>query len=274
MLVAPIAEAGAGPRRLGRQAVWFPEGQWFNFFTGERYDGQSEDLVAATIDEFPLYAQGGVPLAMRHYTERMTSAPLTNLVVRCYPGPDGQTNSSTLYEDDGISVDYTRGRFAKALLTYGRKGNSVTVTIAPAEGTYDGQLSKRGYTVELPCTEKAARAEVDGKTVPVEYVAEENLNRIAVPSRSVKSGCRITLDVTEANQAKIQALAFARRAGLSVPPPGNSRDDLMKTALASITDEKEKAALMAAAGVGTISKIEGPSGYPAVGVEKTYGQAK
>jgi alpha-glucosidase (family GH31 glycosyl hydrolase) len=270
LLVAPIAEAGAGPRRLGRQVVWFPEGQWFNFFTGERYDGPSEHLVAATIDEFPLYAQGGVPLVMRPYTERMTSAPLTNVVVRCYPGPDGQTNSSTLYEDDGISVDYTRGRFAKTLLTYGRKGDSVTVTIAPAEGTYDGELSKRGYTVELPCTEKATRAQVDGKTVPIEYVAEENLNRIVVPSRSMRNGCRITLDVAEVNQGKIQAQAFAGRAGLAVPPPGSSRDDLLKTALANVTDEKEKAALMAAAGTGTFSKIESPSGYPAVGVEKTY----
>jgi hypothetical protein len=274
LLVAPIAEAGAGPRRLGRQAVWFPEGQWFNFFSGERYDGQSEHLVAATIDEFPLYAQGGVPLAMRPYTERMTSAPLTNLVVRCYPGPDGQTNSSTLYEDDGISVDYMRGRCAKTLLTYGRKGDSVTVTIAPAEGKFDGQLSKRGYTVELPCTEKAASAQVDGKTVPVEYLAEENLNRIVVPSRSIRNGCRITLDVTEANQGKIQAQAFASRAGLSVPLPGTNRDDLMKIALANITDEREKAAVTAAAGVGTFSKIESPTGYPAVGVEKTYGQAR
>jgi hypothetical protein len=159
---------------------------------------------------------------------------------------------------------------ATAKTSYNRKGDSVTVTIAPAEGTYNGQLSKRGYTLELPCTEKSTSAQVDGKTVPIEYIAEENLNRIAVPSRSIRNGCRITLDVAEANQGNIQAQAFTRRAGLAVALPGSNRDDLVKTALASITDENEKAAVMAAAGVGTFSKIESPSGYPPVGVEKTY----
>ena len=151
---------------------------------------------------------------------------------------------------------------ATAKTSYNRKGDSVTVTIAPAEGTYNGQLSKRGYTLELPCTEKSTSAQVDGKTVPIEYIAEENLNRIAVPSRSIRNGCRITLDVAEANQGNIQAQAFTRRAGLAVALPGSNRDDLVKTALASITDENEKAAVMAAAGVGTFSKIESPSGYP------------
>jgi alpha-glucosidase (family GH31 glycosyl hydrolase) len=89
VLVAPVAEAGAGPRRLGRQVVWFPGGRWFNFFSGERFEGGQERLVAATIDEFPLYIRGGVPVPMQPYTQRMTSTPLTNVAIRCYPGEDG-----------------------------------------------------------------------------------------------------------------------------------------------------------------------------------------
>jgi hypothetical protein len=231
-------------------------------------------LVAATIDEFPLYVRGGVPIAMQPYSERMTSAPLTNLVVRCYPGGNERTNFSTLYEDDGISMDYTRGRFAKTRLSYYREGSSVSVTIAPAEGTFAGQVAERGYVVELPCTEKANGAQVDGNTVQVEYVKNENLNRIAVPSRSIRLGCNINLEVAEADQESIRTQAFARRAGLNSSPASGSRDELLKTALAGSSDEREKISLMAAAGAGTFSKIESPSGYPAVGVENNYGPTK
>jgi alpha-glucosidase (family GH31 glycosyl hydrolase) len=36
LLVAPIAQPGVGPNRVATQAVWFPEDDWFDFFTGEK----------------------------------------------------------------------------------------------------------------------------------------------------------------------------------------------------------------------------------------------
>jgi alpha-glucosidase (family GH31 glycosyl hydrolase) len=72
-LVAPVAEPGAGARRLGRQAVWFPAGTYHDFFTGERFVGPGEHLVAATIDELPVFARAGVPIPMQPVTTRMAS---------------------------------------------------------------------------------------------------------------------------------------------------------------------------------------------------------
>ena len=88
LLAAPIVTPGIGPGRVGTQTVWFPPGaSWYNSFTGEKYAGGTNALVAADINEFPLYVKGGVPIPMQPYTPRMATAPLTTLRVRCYPRP-------------------------------------------------------------------------------------------------------------------------------------------------------------------------------------------
>ena len=139
LLVAPIVSAGPGraaspPRRSGSRPA-----SWYNVFTGERYAGSTDALVAADINEFPLYVRGGVPVPMQPYTARMGTAPLTTLRVRCYPGADGQTGRSTLYEDDGVTTAYERGQSATTPLSYTRRGAAVTVTVGAARGTWAGQ---------------------------------------------------------------------------------------------------------------------------------------
>ncbi len=41
VLVAPVAEPGTGPSRIGRQVVWFPKGEWYDYFTGEKFTGHA-----------------------------------------------------------------------------------------------------------------------------------------------------------------------------------------------------------------------------------------
>ena len=53
----------------------------------------------------------------------MTTAPLTNLIIRCYPGPNGTSTSTTLYEDDGVTTAYSKGESSQTLLTYRHSGN-------------------------------------------------------------------------------------------------------------------------------------------------------
>jgi len=58
---------------------------------------------------FPIICEGRRADSLQPYSQRMTTAPLTNLIIRCYPGPDGQSGSTTLYEDDGVTTGYRKG---------------------------------------------------------------------------------------------------------------------------------------------------------------------
>ncbi len=197
LLVAPIVSAGVGSNKVARQVVWFPEGDWYNWFTGEKYTGEVERIVSADINQFPLYAKGGVPIPLQPYTARMTTEPLRELIVRCYPGESGRF---TLYEDDGITKDYLTGKYALTELTYRRNGKTATVTISPAKGTYAGQPASRAYVVELPCTAKAESATLDGKPAEVEYDEKTSVNRVRIASRSITQA--VTVAVTAQDTSK------------------------------------------------------------------------
>jgi alpha-glucosidase (family GH31 glycosyl hydrolase) len=187
LLAAPIVSKGAGQRKTGRQTVWFPEGLWFDWFTGERIQGPARRTVKKDLDSFPLYAKGGVPLVMQPFTERMATEPLRTLVLRAYPGPDGVTGRATLYEDDGTSRDYLSGGRALTEVSYLRQGGRVRIKVEPTEGSFKGQLKERGYSIELPGG-AASGARLEKDSLPVEYSQKERLNRVSVPARDIRQG--------------------------------------------------------------------------------------
>ncbi|MDR1023659.1 MAG: DUF5110 domain-containing protein [Prevotellaceae bacterium] len=168
LLGAPVTSPRDSVTGLAAQTAWLPdEDVWYDMFTGERMEGGTH-TVYSDVNRFPLFVKGGYPLPMQPYTERMASEPLSTLIVRCYPGRDGDDNRYTLYEDDGISADYEKGGYATTLLEYRQKGNSAQITVYPAQGSYKGQLQKRAYRFELPelaTTYKNPVATLNGKKV-------------------------------------------------------------------------------------------------------------
>ncbi|HEX2949278.1 MAG TPA: TIM-barrel domain-containing protein [Armatimonadota bacterium] len=266
LLVAPITMPGVGPNRVGRQIVWFPQGDWYNFFTGERYTGTKETQVSADINEFPLYVRGGIPLPMQPYTPHMGTAPLKTLRIRCYPGIEGKHGSFTLYEDDGVTMGYQNGEFATTELSYIHHNGKVTVTVHPVKGSFPGQVKQRGYIIELPCTEKTTRVTVDGKAAQAEYDEKTCTNRIMVAECAISQGCVVTAVVKSADNQVLGLRAFARRAGVTneqlagVKTIKQAFSIAMKSAAADLA---RRDGILSAAGIGFIQKNETPYLFPA-----------
>jgi alpha-glucosidase (family GH31 glycosyl hydrolase) len=275
ILVAPIAEPGIGERRLARQAVWFPPGvDWYDFFTGQRFDGGSEALVAADIDEFPLYVRAGTPICMRAVTQRMATDPLKELVVRCYPGADGATGSSELYEDDGLSDGYVNGQCARTKLICGRIGDQFTISIDGTEGTYSGQMDRRSYVIELPCMSVPSTVTINGKAGRADYDAKEGVVRVSVPAQSIRESCTVGVTGKVLSNDVVAKRAFARRAGLGEPAEGDTINSLLvgalDEALKNADGGDEAVALAAAAGAGVYFKNDNVYGYPSTKTAHVY----
>lgn len=150
VLAAPITKNGEGPFMKASQEVWFPEGDdWYDFFTDEKHVGGEIKDIEKDIYSFPVFVKGGYVLPMQPYNRRPASSDLKTLVMRVYPGKDGDVNTFTLYEDDGVSRDYEMGEYAKTTLTYIQKGKKVSVIVNPTQGSYKGQLPERAYRLEI-----------------------------------------------------------------------------------------------------------------------------
>ncbi len=102
LLVAPVTEPGACERM-----VYLPAGTWIDYRSGASYTGQAFYIVAAPLDQVPLFVRAGavVPVSAEiHHTGQLDQ---TRLTLEVFPA---ETTESFVYrEDDGESNDYLAG---------------------------------------------------------------------------------------------------------------------------------------------------------------------
>jgi hypothetical protein len=64
LMAAPLVTKLEAKTQLAHAEVWFPEGVWFDFFSGYRYEGETRLKVFRDLSEIPVFAKAGaiVPL--------------------------------------------------------------------------------------------------------------------------------------------------------------------------------------------------------------------
>ncbi|AHG01419.1 glycoside hydrolase (plasmid) [Halostagnicola larsenii XH-48] len=132
LLVCPVTEPMYyGPEstplegRAKAREVYLPAGtDWYDFWTGERYDGGQTILADAPIEKLPLFVRAGSLLPMgpvvQHTADRI-DAPWE---LRIYPGRDG---SFALYEDAGDGYEYEDGEYAITPLRWDDTARELTI---------------------------------------------------------------------------------------------------------------------------------------------------
>lgn len=213
LLAAPVTHAGAGSGHVATQAVWFPPSskRWYRWDSGELYQGGAQQLITSDLIEAPLFARGGVPVLLQPYNERPGTAALSTLVVRAYPGDDGQVSSAVLYEDDGETKAYETGADALTPVTYQRSGNQMSIELQPTIGSFTGQLAQRGAQLEFPATQKAEGAWLNGTPIAFTYDAPTSTNTVTIPPQAIHEAALVTIQAEEADPAAAARAAQARR---------------------------------------------------------------
>ncbi len=131
LIAAPFVSPADPDTRLSRQAIWLPQGDWFNFFSGEHYQGGRWLAMYGTLEEIPVLAKAGgiIPLGPQVGWGGLTNPDELTLCI--FPGAD---NTFELYEDDGETQAYVNGKYAVTRFSQAWGGTSLQFTIAPVEG--------------------------------------------------------------------------------------------------------------------------------------------
>jgi len=157
ILVAPVVEKGATSRR-----VYLPQGTWFDFWTGERYDGGREVDRAVDLETMPLFVRGGAILPLgpvKQYTSERVDAPT---IVQLYRGADG---TFTLYDDDGSSFAHERGDWTGIVMRWDDAQRRLTMTLA--SGSRMRPTSPRLMRVQFAGNDVVHDVMFDGKPIEV-----------------------------------------------------------------------------------------------------------
>lgn len=161
LMPCPVSEYKARSR-----SVYFPEGGWYDFYTGAYIDGGQTLTADAPLARMPLYVRAGSILPVGPALEWSAQHPADPMRIYVYAG--GETDF-TLYEDDGVSYAYERGEYAAIPLHWDGKA----LTIGPRKGAFPGMPESRTFHVVVvdPAHPKAFDPDAEG--IRVEYHGEE-----------------------------------------------------------------------------------------------------
>ena len=101
VMLCPVVHQGQTSR-----VVFFPQGRWVDYFTGTVYEGGKEYLVSMPLEAMGLYVKAGAIVPMYRGLTHIDDEKLDTLYLYIAKGGDGEYLH---YEDDGRTLDYTRG---------------------------------------------------------------------------------------------------------------------------------------------------------------------
>ena len=158
MLVAPVTTPG----EVAPTTVWFPPGQWVDYFTGATFTGPSTSTLSVPLDQMPVFLREGGIVTEQPSTAKV--GPPHALTVRAYPGSPG---SFELYDDTGTGLGYTKGQRTETLISTSSRasrgtGPSVSVKIAAARGSYSGEPTSVSTTIEMVDVTRPVKVTLDG----------------------------------------------------------------------------------------------------------------
>ena len=95
LLINPVTEAGV---KTWNTYLPKTQGGWYDYRTGQHYDGGQSVTTDVTLDHIPVFVRAG------------SIIPVSGDEVLVYPGADA---AFVLYEDDGTTMDYLKGKCAR-----------------------------------------------------------------------------------------------------------------------------------------------------------------
>lgn len=199
-LVAPVyqnTKADAQGNDI-RNGIYLPEGEWIDYFSGEKYEGgRVLNNFAAPLWKLPLFVKNGAIIPMTHPNNNVSEINKALRIYEMYPYKHTMTVE---YDDDGITEAYKNG---KAVTTFIESNvtpkEEVFITIHRAQGGFDGFVKEKATELRINVTEKpkAISAKIGKNKIKLTeatsmeqflnnenvfyYDATPNLNRFATP---------------------------------------------------------------------------------------------
>ena len=162
LLLAPVLQEAERVRE-----VYLPKGEWFDFWTGRRYDGGSSARIPVTLESIPIFVRGGAFVFSQpvvQHTGEMAGKPLE---VQVFPAA---ASEAVIYEDDGETMAYAQGAAMRRRFSQSRTATTTTIDVAAPEGSFrpparDLVVSVHGLT--------DARTVTSGSTAMTRYTPQE-----------------------------------------------------------------------------------------------------
>jgi alpha-glucosidase (family GH31 glycosyl hydrolase) len=193
ILVAPIVDS------MGERDVYLPPGQWFAYFTDSVHTGPTVVREKHSLQTMPLFVRSGSIIPGQPVRSFSDERALDTLLIDVY---GTKTGKFSLYEDDGLSLQYQLGRSSITQVTGGPTArDGYRMVIGPTRGDFNGQSQARTYELKLHGFPEPKHVRVDGMTLGAgaakgqgwSYDGRRSTVRIRISSRSIRQATRVAV---------------------------------------------------------------------------------
>ncbi|WP_019424818.1 glycoside hydrolase family 31 protein [Paenibacillus sp. OSY-SE] len=143
VIVAPVYRPNTEWR-----SVYLPEGEWVDYWSGERYAGQQHIHVHAPLAKLPIFIRAGAILLegpVRQYADEAVADEFVTASI--YLQGRSGTSSLEWYEDDGLTFAYEDGEWNKMLIEATESEQALNVTAKYTTRGYDSQRASIQFRI-------------------------------------------------------------------------------------------------------------------------------
>lgn len=152
LMVCPVVEPmyydrGSQPLEgiAQTRSVYLPKTQgWYDFWTGEFFDGGQTVEVSAPLETIPVFVPAGTILPLGPVLQHAGEALEAPIELHVYPGDDAKF---VWYEDSGDSYAYESGECARVTIQWDQSAQKIS--LSERQGSFEGMQSHRPLEIKL-----------------------------------------------------------------------------------------------------------------------------
>lgn len=146
LVAAPFVTAADPDSGMSRQFIWLPPGSWYNFFTGEHYEGDACYALYGKLDDIPLFARAGAIIPIGPMVGWGGIEAPDELDLHVFAGDGGEF---TLFEDDGETRESEHHGYCETHYSLIWEDHGLRFKISAVDGSRNYCPSNRQYRLHL-----------------------------------------------------------------------------------------------------------------------------
>ena len=178
---------------IGRvvQRIFVPEGLWFDFKTGKKYPGDKYYMCFYKDNEYPAFCKAGsiIPLSLDNTTDNPK-----NMELVVFPKAD---NTYIIYEDDGISNNYTKGEYMLTRVDYKYQKDNYNLMITNSNKC--NIVSERNYKIRFKNTLNITDVSVLYNNNPYDVKVYYDRDDFVIEANNIISGGNLFINIKGTN---------------------------------------------------------------------------
>lgn len=159
-----------------KKDIYFPEGKWKDYWTGEITNGSVEKHVPWPDDRGgALYIRSGAVIPFGPAMQYRGEKPMDKMTL--YVFPDEKETDFNFYEDDGISFNYLKKEYSITRIVTKKNDSGCEIKIGRPEGKFDGMPTKRTWNLVVNVESQPSSISIGDKVLNQESFSYEKARK-------------------------------------------------------------------------------------------------